>query len=402
MRIAVFHNVTSGGAKSSVYDQVSLLSRKHMFDLFSLSIANQDFADIRPFVRNVVIEPFKNGRLFKSPLGRLNQGVRFVNLLRLRQAMKRLADYINHGDYDVALIHPCMFTFTPTILRYLKIPTLYYRHDPVRWVQDPLINRSYDRANRLRNTLDQIDPLRAAYYRLLIYEDTSSMHAATRIVTNSYFMRESLYRLFGVAPFVCYHAVDINLFRPLNLTRQQFVMSVGAIAPYKGYDFLIRSLACIPPTSRPLLILVGNVALPDEQQYLTELARQLDVELEFRHLISDEELVQLYNQAICTVYSPMMEPFGLVPLESMACGTPVVGIREGGVRETVVHNVTGLLADRDPEQFGQAILTLLQDRKQAEQLGKQARSYVEQQWQWDKAIAHLETHLQKTANSRHN
>ena len=393
MKIAIFHNVTSGGAKRTTYEHAKRLSERHQVDLFSLSSANHSFDDIQPYVNRTELVPFQTLPLFNSPLGRLNQAVRIADLLRLRRTMRQLAEMINAGGYDVALVHPCMFTFTPTILRYLKVPSLYYRHDPVRWVQDPEIPRPYYKKSAARQFLNRIDPMYRAYFRLLVYEDASSMRAATRVVTNSYFTRESLYRIYSIAPTVCYHGVDFQLFHSMDLERQNYVISVGAIAPYKGYDFLVRSLACIPANVRPRLILVGNVAKQDEQQYLAQLAAQSGVEVDFRHLITNEELIRLYNQAMCTVYAPIMEPFGLVPLESMACGTPVVGIREGGVRETVVDGVTGLLADRDPEQFAKAIVTLLEDCSLVEQLGKQGRSRVEQHWKWEDAINSLERNL---------
>ena len=72
---------------------------------------------------------------------------------------------------DIALVHQCMFTFTPTLLRHLATPSLYYRHDPVRWVHDPVPARPYERRNPLRARLDACDPLRAGYFRLLVHED---------------------------------------------------------------------------------------------------------------------------------------------------------------------------------------------------------------------------------------
>jgi len=271
----------------------------------------------------------------------------------------------------------------------------YYRHDPVRWVQDPETPRPYQKNSAWRRRLDRIDPLRNGYYHLLVHEDVTSMRAATRVVTNSCFMRETLYRLYGVAPFVCYHGVDTERFRPLHLPRQNFVVSVGSIAPQKGYDFIIQSLALIPPASRPRLVLVGNARLAEEESYLNGLAQRLGVVVEFRHLVGDEELIRLYNQALCTVYAPVMEPFGLVPLESMACGTPVVGIREGGVRETVMDGQTGLLVDREPAEFAEAVRQFLDHPRLVEEMGRQARVYVEQHWRWDCAIDALESHLQQ-------
>ena len=399
MKIALFHNLPSGGAKRTVFEQVKRLAQRgHRIDLYSLSTANQDFADVRKYVHRSVILPFRPGRLFSSPIGRLNQGVRILDIIRLRHVMQKLAGIVDGNDYDVALVHPCMFTFTPIILRYLRTPSLYYRHDPVRWIQDPGTPRPYQNHSTWRRHLDRIDPLRKGYHRLLVHEDVTSMRSATRVVTNSYFMRESLYRIYGVAPFVSYHGVDTRRFRPLHFPRQNFVISVGAIAPQKGYDFIIQSLALIPRSSRPRLVLVGNAALNEEKSYLAALANELEVQVEFRHLISDDDLIHLYNQATCTVYAPIMEPFGLVPLESMACGTPVVGVREGGVRETVQDGQTGWLADRIPQDFATAIKKFLDNPNLVKEMGHQARIYVEQKWNWGHAIDILEGHLRQIAD----
>ncbi len=398
MRIALFHNLPSGGGKRTVYEQTIRLVHKHQIDLFGLSTADQEFADIREYVGVSTILPFKPGRMYGSPFGRLNQGVRLMNLLRLRLVMRHLAQKIDQGDYDLALVHPCMFTFTPTILRYLNTPSLYYRQDPLRWMHDPPIPRPYLHSNSRSASLDHLDPLRQSYYRLLENEDRTSMLAATKVITSSYFNRESLYRIYGMAPFVSYHGVDIQLFHPLGLERQSYVISVGAVRPDKGYDFLIQSLAYIPQKDRPRLILVGNTNLEPEIRYLLILADQLDVQITFHELITDDKLVRLYNQALCTVYAPVMEPFGLVPLESMACGTPVVGICEGGVRETVVDGVTGYLEQRDPEQFARAILRLVEDQQLAERLGQQGRDIIEKQWTWERAIQSLEEHMEATVD----
>ncbi len=64
-----------------------------------------------------------------------------------------------------------------------------------------------------------------------------------------------------------------------------------------------------------------------------------------------KNLVLLYNKANLVVYTPYQEPFGLVPLESMSCGTPVVGVNDGGVMETVTNGKTGILTERDTKIF---------------------------------------------------
>jgi glycosyltransferase involved in cell wall biosynthesis len=144
---------------------------------------------------------------------------------------------------------------------------------------------------------------------------------------------------------------------------------------------------------RPKLVIVSNYQEPAERVYLEQLAAHHQVQLILRTLVPNEELVRLYNVAKMVVYAPILEPFGLVPLEAMACGTPVVAVREGGVHESVVHERTGLLVERDAQAFALAVERLLQDDELAVRLGRQARDYTVAKWTWDQAIQKLEAQL---------
>ncbi|MEZ4526979.1 MAG: glycosyltransferase [Desulfobacterales bacterium] len=123
--------------------------------------------------------------------------------------------------------------------------------------------------------------------------------------------------------------------------------------------------------------------------------KRKNVTILFFENIHDSQLVRLYSDAMATVFVPLMEPLGLVPLESMACGTPVIGIREGGVRETVIHGKTGLLVDRDDQQLADAIMRLLEDKELYARLSKNCREYILENWTWEKSIKQLEAHFQK-------
>jgi glycosyltransferase involved in cell wall biosynthesis len=79
---------------------------------------------------------------------------------------------------------------------------------------------------------------------------------------------------------------------------------------------------------------------------------------------------------------------------------PVVGVREGGVRETVVDGVTGLLTERDPQQFADAVRALLSDPAYAARLGQQAREHTERHWTWDASVARVEEHLRAVAGEK--
>ncbi len=166
-------------------------------------------------------------------------------------------------------------------------------------------------------------------------------------------------------------------------------------APHKGFDFLIRSLGLIEPSLRPRLVIVSNMAIPAWERYLRQLASGLGVQVEIRNQASDDELVALYNQARVFAYTPYLEPFGLAPLEAMACGTPVVAVKEGGVRETVKDGSTGILAERDEMAFAAALGELLSDGRKRSVLGANGIDAVREFWTWEHAGERLRAHLQR-------
>ncbi len=86
-----------------------------------------------------------------------------------------------------------------------------------------------------------------------------------------------------------------------------------------------------------------------------------------------------------------------MPLEAMACAKAVVGVREGGVKESVVDGVTGLLTDRDPGQFAEAVQYLLNNPAIAAQFGRNGREQVLSSWSWEESTAQVVGHLQAIA-----
>ena len=395
MRIAIYHNLLSGGAKRALYEETRRLSANHQLDVFTLSSANHEFADLRPYVARHQVYDFQPGALLNSPFGRLNQAIRQADLQRLRSLARRIAQDIEAGNYDLCFVQPCQYESSPSILSYLQhLPTVYYCHEPLRRMYEEMPLRPYENSDStLRKTLDRFDPLIASYQHALKNNDRKNLHSANLILVNSKFIQNSVRSIYQAEAQVSYLGVDVDWFRPLTEPKQDFVLSVGSLTPLKGFDFLINALALIPEVQRPILVIASNFQNPPEKTYLEQLAQSQKVDLKLEGNVSEERLVQLYNQAKIAVYAAIREPFGLVPVEAMACGTAVVAIRDGGVQETILDGETGLLVARDPEKFAAALQKLLSNPELAQEYGHNGRTHILNHWTWDKANQTLENYL---------
>ena len=396
MRIGLFHNAPSGGAKRAIYEWTRRLSRNHEVDVYTLSTADHAYCDIRPYVAEHKVMKFDPNRLFGSPFGRLNQLQRWRDLEELAALSERIAETIDNGYYDVVFAHTCRFTVIPLILQFLETPSVFYLHEPL--TNSRPIARPYVKQNGLRLTIDRYDPLITMYQAKLSTLQRKSLFAANLLLANSRFTQREMKRLFGVDAPVSRLGVALKSFHPLSgIKKKPFVVSVGEMSPRKGFDFIVESLGRISVHSRPALKLACNRIEVPELIYVKKLAEKHEVVLEVVCKLDTEELLHLYNQASVCVYAPIKEPFGLVPLESMACSTPVVGVNEGGVEESIIDEYTGLLVERDPQQFAGAVQRLLLDQKLASDYGSNGRRHVEDNWSWSDSTAKLERFLMRVS-----
>lgn len=397
MKIAIFHNLLSGGAKRTLYEFCLRLAPQHELWVYSLSCSNQDFADVRPLVARNVIYDFTPSRMLPSPFGRVNPLLRLHDLNRLKRLYRRMAREMMAENFDLYFINPSQFENSPYLLNDLEgQPTVYFCQEPLRIVYEASPARPYDKPESARRKfLNKIDPLPGYFRKTLQTNDREAVRSARLVLVNSQHVQANVKAIYQVDAQVNYLGVDSQFFRPLDLPRQRAVVSVGSLTPLKGFDFLIRSLALIPADIRPPLWIVSNFTNPPERVFLSGLAQSLGVELKLFGGISDQQLVELYNQALMTVYAPVREPFGLVAIESMACGTPVIGVNDGGLTETILDGQVGRLVARDEAVFAQAVEQLLRDDNLRDQYGIQARSQVLQQWTWDAALERLKTNFQR-------
>lgn len=396
MKIAVFHNLPSGGAKRALYNNVEFLSRDHLVDVYVPSIANEDYLSLKDLANTTNTFPVKN-----NLIGFLYSALKYfptkISLKDLEKTQKKMAEDVNRKDYDVVLCEQDKYTMAPFFLKYIKKPHVYYCQQPL--LSQNRISQNIYRKAGLKTTSDW-ESIRLKFYKSrMVNMDQELASYSKYTLVNSYFSHESILRSYGINSMVSYLGVDTDLFKPLDIPRENFVLSVGRCIPEKGFEFIIKSLGVIDEKTRPELVIVGDLANPQWKNYLEKLAHVFKVKLKILILISDDELVQLYNQARLVVYAPYLEPFGLVPLEAMSCGTPVVAVNEGGVRESVIQGYTGVLTDRDELAFSGEIIKLLKDNERCEKLINNSLKNIKEYWTLKHSGKRLLDHLNHAINS---
>ncbi len=397
MKIAVFHNLPSGGAKRSLYNFVKYLMKLgHIVDVFVPSTADEHFLPLKE-----VSNKFQVFQVKRTITGLIKSTIRYGPSLRhladLERTQRHIANVINRTDYDVVYIEQDRYVMSPFLLKYIKKPSIYYCPQPLR-TSEVILQRLSQKVRKVRRGSVFRKLIREYFLRKIAEIDRYNASFANYILTNSYFSREAILRAYGLNSFVCYLGVDTETFKPLNCIKENYVLSVGACDPAKGHDFIIRSLGLINQKIRPKLIMVCDRVDDLWMKYLKRLASRFNVNLEIRSRITDDELVLLYNKAKLVVYAPYLEPFGLVPLEAMACGVPVVAIKEGGIRESVIHGETGILTERDEQMFAEAIEELLLDDSKRVQMGKRGIDVVKNFWTAEHAVKRLLWHLERAIN----
>jgi glycosyltransferase involved in cell wall biosynthesis len=308
------------------------------------------------------------------------------NLVRIARLESQVLERITPDLFDVALIYPCRFTQAPALLGRISVPSLYYAPEPRR----RSFESSYHTALPRSRSATKLREFAGAFLveRWLRHRDRRAFLSASNVACNSRHTAARLLESYGRGVEVCYPGVDTDVFTPRSELDQlpRSVVSVGALDPSKGHDLVIEALATLDAQIRPRLIIVHERSALGYEAILANRAVTLGVELEFRRGISDPALADTYSSATATFAAARREPFGLTPLESLACGTPVVAIREGGFCETVDDGVNGYLTDPTPGALAAALLDVIYGGLAARS-PRAIRDTVVNRWTWD-ASAH--------------
>ena len=213
-----------------------------------------------------------------------------------------------------------------------------------------------------------------------------------RLIVVSRAVGQDAIREFAVRPEklrVIHNGVDTQRFEPQALARRpNSLIFVGNSDNWtKGTRYLFAALARL----RHLhfrLTMVGRVEA--QLEWTVRLVDQLSLRdnIDFVGHVSTEQLADLYATSELAVCPSLYEGFGLPALEAMACGTPVVGTRTGGLPEVIEHGVTGLLVPpADVAALADAIARLMTDDRRRGEMGKAARDSAVERFSWASTAA---------------
>ena len=255
------------------------------------------------------------------------------------------------------------------------------------------------------------------YYAAGWLEKTALINA-DRIIAVSRAMKDDILDLYDAAPEkveVIHNGIDAEIYRPTPNTavleeygidpNTPYILFVGRVTRQKGIVHLLRALHHVEAAYQ-MVLCAGAADTPEIAEEVTAMVAAIRTDTPnqvvwIQEMVPVDRLVTIYSHAALFVCPSVYEPFGIINLEAMACGTPVVASAVGGIPEVVIHEKTGLLVPFEkagpeaaepkyPQRFAQdlaaAVDSLMQSPEKRTTMGTAARRRVEEHFSW-KSIA---------------
>lgn len=357
MKIALFHELQEGGARRGANEFAKAIRQLgHAVDLFLVDEKyNSDEKEYYDRIYHYKFSPVQwHGGNWKKKLYKDT-----VELYKLNALHKKISMDIKKNRYDFVFVHPSQFTQAPFILSHLKIPSLYYCQEPLRMVYESMFDKTKN-----------LSPGKRLYERVARGVrkriDKKNISQATVVLTNSTFTKDNIKKAYGIDAIVCYMGVDGRRFYKDSTKKDIDVLFIGSKESVDGYPLFQESLRLVKTELNIAYLLRGELWLSD-----------------------DRELRRYYSRAKIVVCFGHNEPFGLIPLEAMSCGTAVLALSEGGYKDSVKNGKTGILVQKNSHMIAKEIDLAFSDPQKIYFLGKNALDEMRKNWTWRKSAEHI-------------
>jgi glycosyltransferase involved in cell wall biosynthesis len=260
-----------------------------------------------------------------------------------------------------------------------------------------------------RRNLTWRDAFGKLYFPFLGQFEKTAAKQSDCVIAISDTVKQELITNYNIAPQMIsriYNGVNNRRFHPrqqyshikqqLEIDSQKIILFVGRLSPIKGPQLLIQAIPRITKTfSDVIFLFIGNGPL---SSYLHRMAYKLNISrfVKFLGFISNAEIPKYFAIADLCVIPSLYEPFGLVALESLASGTPILSSAQGGLAE--IHKILGIfptIMPLTPSTISKNVVALLTNYEKLKSLGKEGRKLVCQKFTWRKCAEKTNKILEK-------
>ena len=285
---------------------------------------------LAPVGRPGVLPPDLEPRLRTTGLSRLLRGSGYAHLLPALPVVMR---HLPVPDVDVVVASH--HAFATQVVHATSAPVVAYVHSPARWVWDPSM-----RAGELGGRAGELAlGAFSAAFRPMDLRAAGRVHT---LVANSREVAVRIQSWWGREATVVHPPVDTDFYTPDgSVPREDFFLLAGRVVPYKRPDLAVRAAE---RAGVPLVVAGDGRARADTEQLAGPATR-------FVGRVDDEGLRDLYRRCRALLM-PGIEDFGIIPVEAMACGAPVIAIDAGGARDSVVPGLSGVLVPVGGDEVG--------------------------------------------------
>jgi len=378
LKIAIFHPRFDrvGGAEFFIVKNAEeLRKRGHKVDVYAIRV-NPIFKGIKQ------LSSVASCRIFRN-LAIDFVGINLLGWSFLKALKKSHYDIINPHHYPAPLISVALKK-----LGFTKAKIVWMCHGPKGLLYQE--DKSYLGFSRWGS--------KAIHYFVfpLRWFDQWSIRNVNTVISNSENTQRKVRQIYGRESFIVNPGVDSNLFDPEKIdineyrTEKKCLLAVGRLVTEKNFDFLIRAFKKVVSLYPGVILkIVGSGPEEGELHSLIE-SLALKEYVELLTSVPQEKLAKLYAACDLFVHPMKDETWGMVIIEAMAMGKPVVAIDSAGPKEIVIDGQTGYLVKPSLVAFAEKINELLASPQEMRRMGKEGRKRVMDNFSWEKSAQRME------------
>jgi len=396
LNIAILHSafVESGGAERVILNEASYLrSRGHGVACYGSII---DYEKCYPgALKSIDVRPY----ILNLPLPKLRLLITLPMSLVAASAISRQL-----RDFDVIICHhePSPWVGYKA-WRKFGVPYLCYMHHPPRFIYPRPVERQLGWGHNYDRRLIDFVGNRT---RIVKKIDSVAVLEARGILANSARTSSEIMQVYGRRSTVCYPGVNLWRAREGGGSNKAlmgehgidgpFVVSVGRHTPHKRLDWLLMIFSRVAKAFPELDLVIAGEFHPTYTPRLEQIARKMGISDRTKFLghVPDQLLSILYAESLVCLYTAANEDFGMIPVEAMSCGAPVVAWEGDGPSETINERVGFKAKAYDLSDFVRKTVTLLSEDSLREEMSQNAIRYARENFSWERHVDILENKIQ--------